>query len=108
MYWQNKLYRDNCFGNFKDLTIQVTTDPAMLIYLDSTKNHKDDPNENYARELNELFTIGIGNYTEQDIAEAARALTGWQVEAVPLSYVADCTEAEGMRQTERVIWPGEC
>ncbi len=80
MYWQNKLFRDYAFGNFKELTKKVTTDPAMLIYLDGQKNHKDDPNENYARELMELFTLGIGNYTENDIVEAARALTGWQVE----------------------------
>lgn len=80
MYWQNKLFRDNAFGNFKDLTKAVSTDPAMLIYLDGTKNKASDPNENYARELLELFTIGIGNYTETDISEAARALTGWQVE----------------------------
>lgn len=80
MYWQNKLFRDNVFGNFKDFTKAVTIDPAMLIYLDGTKNRASDPNENYARELLELFTIGIGNYSETDISEAARALTGWQVQ----------------------------
>jgi uncharacterized protein (DUF1800 family) len=82
MYWQNKLFRDHVFGNFKELTKAVTIDPAMLIYLDGTKNRASDPNENYARELLELFTIGIGNYNETDIAEAARALTGWQVEGL--------------------------
>lgn len=82
MYNQNKLFRQFAFGNFKELTKQVTTDPAMLIYLDNTKNKKEDPNENYARELMELFTLGIGNYTEGDIAEAAKALTGWQVEGL--------------------------
>ena len=82
MYWQNKLFRDNAFGNFKDTTKAVTTDPAMLMYLDGTKNRASDPNENYARELLELFTIGIGNYTETDITEAARALTGWQVDGL--------------------------
>ena len=89
MYWQNKLFRDYAFGNFKELTKKVTTDPAMLIYLDGQKNHKDDPNENYARELMELFTLGIGNYTENDIVEAARALTGWQVEDLSSYFNSD-------------------
>lgn len=82
MFHQNNLFRENAFGNFKKLTKLVTIDPAMLLYLDGTKNRKEDPNENYARELMELFTLGIGNYTESDIAEAARALTGWQVEGL--------------------------
>lgn len=86
MYWQNKLFRDNAFGNFKELTTKVATDPAMLIYLDSVRNRKEDPNENFARELLELFTIGIGNYTENDIVEAAKALTGWQVEGLESSF----------------------
>ncbi|MEE9432063.1 MAG: DUF1800 domain-containing protein [Melioribacteraceae bacterium] len=89
MYWQNKLFRDNAFGNFKELTTKVATDPAMLIYLDSVKNRKEDPNENFARELLELFTIGIGNYTENDIAEGAKALTGWQVEGLESSFNED-------------------
>lgn len=79
MYWQNHLFRTHAFGNFKALTKAVTTDAAMLYYLDGVYNSKTKPNENYARELLELFTLGIGNYTEKDIKEAARALTGWQV-----------------------------
>ena len=82
MYWQNKLFRDYAFGNVIKLTKAVTIDPAMLIYLDGVRNRKGAPNENYARELMELFTLGIGNYTEQDIQEAARALTGWQVDGL--------------------------
>ncbi|MCB9217954.1 MAG: DUF1800 domain-containing protein [Ignavibacteriales bacterium] len=82
MYHQNKLFREFAFGNFKELTKQVSINPAMLIYLDNTKNRKEDPNENYARELMELFTLGIGNYSENDIVEAAKALTGWQVEGL--------------------------
>ncbi|MBK9098798.1 MAG: DUF1800 domain-containing protein [bacterium] len=82
MYWQNKLFRDNAMGNLVDLTKAVTIDPAMLIYLDGIRNRKGAPNENYARELMELFTLGIGNYTEQDIQEAARALTGWRVDGL--------------------------
>ena len=82
MYWQNKLFRENAMGNLVDLTKAVTIDPAMLIYLDGIRNRKGAPNENYARELMELFTLGIGNYTEQDIQEAARALTGWRVDGL--------------------------
>ena len=82
MYWQNKLFRDFAMGNLIDFTKAVTINPAMLIYLDGTRNRKGAPNENYARELMELFTLGIGNYTEQDIQEAARALTGWRVDGL--------------------------
>lgn len=82
MFWQNKLFRDYAFGNFRDLTKAITVDPAMLIYLDGIQNRKGAPNENYARELLELFTLGIGNYTELDVKEAARALTGWRVDGL--------------------------
>src|SRR5204863_9665948 len=54
-------------------------DPAMLLWLDSSTNRKGTPNENYAREVMELFSLGVGNYTERDVQEAARALTGWDV-----------------------------
>lgn len=80
MYWQNHLFRTYAFGNFRDLTKAVTTNAAMLIYLDGISNRKTKPNENYARELLELFTLGIGNYTDKDVKEAARALTGWQID----------------------------
>ncbi|QQS38225.1 MAG: DUF1800 domain-containing protein [Ignavibacteriales bacterium] len=82
MYWQNKLFRDHAMGNLIEFTKAVTLDAAMLIYLDGISNRKGAPNENYARELMELFTLGIGNYTETDIQEAARALTGWRVEGL--------------------------
>ena len=84
MYLQNKLFRQYAFGNFKELTKKVTIDPAMLIYLNGEKNTKSAPNENYARELMELFTLGIGNYTEDDVKQAARALTGWRVDRTNL------------------------
>jgi uncharacterized protein (DUF1800 family) len=77
VYKQNTLFRNYAAGNFKELTKQVTRDPAMLIYLDGRYNIVGNPNENYARELLELFTMGIGNYSETDVREAARALTGW-------------------------------
>lgn len=77
MYNQLNLFRRMAAGNFKELILAISRDPAMLEYLDNNSNRKGKPNENYARELMELFTLGIGNYTEQDIKEAARALTGW-------------------------------
>ena len=77
MLRQNQLLRHHALGNFQAFTQAVSKDPAMILYLDNQTNRKGHPNENYARELFELFTLGIGNYTEQDIKEAARAFTGW-------------------------------
>ncbi|QBG47571.1 DUF1800 domain-containing protein [Verrucomicrobia bacterium S94] len=79
MYAQNRTFRSNAFGNWKQLITAVSQDPAMLIYLDNTRSRAGAPNENYARELMELFTLGEGHYTEDDIKEAARAFTGWMV-----------------------------
>ena len=79
IYQQSKLIRQYVFGNFKQLTKDITVDPAMLIYLDGSTSTKDSVNENYSRELLELFTIGIGNYTQEDIKQGALALTGWKV-----------------------------
>ncbi|HEY2844186.1 MAG TPA: DUF1800 domain-containing protein [Bryobacteraceae bacterium] len=77
LYKQNQLYRRYATGNFRMLIHEVSRDPAMLIYLNNNQNVKAHPNENYARELMELFTLGIGNYTENDIKESARSFTGW-------------------------------
>ncbi len=77
LFQQNLLFRKHALGNFKTLTLAVSQDPAMIAYLDNQTNRKGHANENYARELFELFTLGIGNYTEQDIHESARAFTGW-------------------------------
>ena len=79
MYGQNQLLREHARGNFRDMVLAISRDPAMLVYLDSTTNRRIHPNENYARELMELFTLGVGNYTEQDIKEVARAFTGWEI-----------------------------
>jgi uncharacterized protein (DUF1800 family) len=76
---QNWLFRDNALGNVREMTHKVSKDPAMLKYLDNARSNKEHPNENYARELMELFTLGIGNYTEQDIRESARAFTGYTI-----------------------------
>jgi uncharacterized protein (DUF1800 family) len=77
---QNQLFRQNALGSFGDLLNGVTTDPAMLIWLNGNQNVKAHPNENYAREMMELFTLGAnrGAYTETDVREQARALTGWR------------------------------
>lgn len=77
MLKQQEMLRRNASGNFRDLLIGIARDPAMLIYLDNRKNVKGHANENFAREIMELFALGIGNYTEDDIKEAARAFTGW-------------------------------
>jgi len=76
LFAQNNTFRENSFGSFKELTREILYDNAMLIYLDNNDNKVGKPNENLSRELLELFTIGIGNYTEQDIKEGARALAG--------------------------------
>ena len=74
---QNKTFRLHATGNFKNLIIAAAKDPAMLYFLDAGQNVKGSPNENFAREIMELFTLGVGNYEEIDIREAARAFTGW-------------------------------
>ena len=85
---QNNLFRENALGSFHDLFLAVTTNPAMLVFLDGIYNDKREPNENYAREMMELFSLGAdrGAYTETDVREMARALTGW---------TADWTESSG-------------
>jgi uncharacterized protein (DUF1800 family) len=80
MYRQNQLLRRYAIGDFGTLLHEVARDPAMVIYLDSASNRKGQPNENFAREVMELFTLGEGHYTEQDIKEAARAFTGWSID----------------------------
>jgi len=77
---QNQLFRKHALGNFSDLLHMMARDPAMIIYLDGHKNHKANPNENFARELLELFTLGHGHYTENDVKAAALAFTGWGVD----------------------------
>ncbi len=69
--------RRHALGNFRDLVLAIAKDPSMIRYLNNQQNRKQSPNENFARELMELFTIGRGHYTEQDVKEAARAFTGW-------------------------------
>ncbi|GAC1393783.1 MAG: hypothetical protein NVS4B11_25770 [Ktedonobacteraceae bacterium] len=79
MMVQNQFFRDHAFDTFDNILLGITSDPAMLVYLDLTKSKKDAPNENYARELMELFTLGVGHYSQQDVYQGAAALTGWHV-----------------------------
>ncbi len=86
LYHHHKLLRDNVLGNVKDLTRNVSIDPAMLLHLNGFLNSKQAPDENFARELQELFTIGRGagsGFTEEDVITAARVLTGWRYDTVP-------------------------
>jgi uncharacterized protein (DUF1800 family) len=73
--------RRHALGHFGPLLQEISKDPAMMIWLDTRDSKKGNPNENYARELMELFSLGIGHYTETDIREAARAFTGWEIQA---------------------------
>ncbi len=79
MQQQNDLLREYALGDFSQLLLEISRDPAMLIYLDSVSNRKAHPNENYAREIMELFALGEGNYSEHDIRELARCFTGWEI-----------------------------
>ena len=78
--------RRNALGNFRTLLQEMSKDPAMMIWLDTQSSKKGKPNENYARELMELFSLGIGHYTEKDIREAARAFTGWEIDGGKSSF----------------------
>ncbi|MCA9139901.1 MAG: DUF1800 domain-containing protein [Planctomycetales bacterium] len=83
---QNDWMRQFAKSHFRELLGGVVKSPAMLVWLDAQVNHKDHPNENLAREVMELFTLGEGNYTESDVKEAARALTGWTIDEGKLDY----------------------
>lgn len=80
LFRQNQLLRRHALGNFAELLRAIARDPAMLLYLDGARNKASAPNENFARELFELFTLGEGHYSEQDVREAARAFTGWSLD----------------------------
>ncbi len=80
MQRQNALLRRHAFGSFGELLHAASRDPAMLVYLDTARSRRGQPNENFAREVRELFTLGEGNYGERDVKEAARAFTGWSLD----------------------------
>ena len=99
IYQQNQLLRQNAMGNFRMLMHQMARNPAMLIYLDGSMNVKGSPNENFARELLELFTIGRGHYSEADIQAAAVAFTGWGVDRNRGTFVYDSGKHDNKRVT---------
>ncbi len=86
MFRQNCLLREHALGRFGPLLQAVSRDGAMLVWLDSNSNVKEHPNENYARELMELFSLGVGHYTEGDVREAARAFTGWHTDGAGFRF----------------------
>ena len=88
MFSQNCLLREHALGRFGPMLQAISRDAAMLVWLDSNSNVKGKPNENFARELMELFSLGVGHYTEKDIREAARAFTGWRTDGVGFAFDA--------------------
>jgi uncharacterized protein (DUF1800 family) len=80
MLGQYELMHRHALGSFRELLVQMSKDPAMMVWLDTRLSKKGKPNENYAREVMELFSLGIGHYSETDIREAARAFTGWDID----------------------------
>lgn len=99
LYWQNALFRREALGNFATLLKAVARDPAMLIYLDGVRNVSREPNENFARELLELFTLGEGHYGEADIKNAARAFTGWSIDRDTGQFVDRMQQHDGGAKT---------
>ena len=87
MWLQNETLRRNAAGNWRTMLKEISRDPAMVIWLDNASNRANGPNENYARELMELFTLGEGNYTEKDIKESARAFTGFSIDRNTQEFV---------------------
>lgn len=99
MYRQNEIFRTQGAGNFEALAQAVAKDPAMLVWLDANENKKASPNENFARELLELFVLGIGSYSEDDVKEAARAFTGWQYRRQTGAFTLAPAQHDGGRKT---------
>ncbi len=87
MIIQNQFLRNHAFDTFDNILLGITSDPAMLFYLDLARSTRTAPNENYARELMELFTLGLGHYTQRDVSEAAAALTGWHLSGLSSVYL---------------------
>lgn len=108
MLAQNELIRQHALGKFQPLVLGMARDPAMLLWLDSATNKKAHPNENFAREVMELFCLGLGCYTEDDIKEAARAFTGWEVRHREFTF-NDFQHDEGDKSVlgQRGNWNGE-
>ncbi|MCA9831199.1 MAG: DUF1800 domain-containing protein [Dehalococcoidia bacterium] len=106
MVWQNELFRKHAAGRFDDLVQAVAKDPAMMMYLDSVESSKEHPNENFPRELMELYTMGEGNYSEDDVRESARAFTGWRLSRPPFlsrEERAKLSDAERLERQMEII-----
>jgi len=86
MFAQNQMLRANASGRLRELLVGILKDPAMLVYLDNGENVKSHPNENFGREMLELFTMGVGNYSERDVREAARSFTGWTNDVLAFKF----------------------
>jgi len=97
MLLQVQLFQRLGLGQYRDLLIATAQDPAMLVFLDAGVNTKDSPNENFAREIIELFTMGVGHYGERDVQEAARAFTGWNVRG--LEFYVDSEHHDAQNKT---------
>src|SRR5258708_15325373 len=87
MWRQNELFRRLATGNWQQMLVEVAKDPAMLIWLDQAQSRAEHPNENFAREVMELFALGESHYTEHDIGAGARALTGWSLDRIEEKYI---------------------
>src|SRR5215467_15658963 len=88
---QIEMLRDNALGNFRDILLEIAKDTAMLVWLDGRTNTKAQPQENFGREIMELFTMGVGHYTEPDVYAAARVFTGWNLTGRRADVVGDAT-----------------
>ena len=93
---QIRMFERHGMGSFNNLLIELSKDPAMIVWLDNSENHNGSINENYGRELLELFSMGVGNYTEKDVKEAARAFTGWTIAN---------TEYMTLKSMRDSVWP---
>lgn len=96
---QMNTIRENALEYFGDLVLNIAKDPAMINYLNNKQNVKDNPNENFGRELLELFTLGIGHYSEKDIKEASRAFTGWRYKQNTFEFFIDKTKQDHGKKT---------
>jgi len=99
---QIEMFRRQALGPLPDFLLELSKDPAMIIWLDNNDNHKDAINENYGRELLELFSMGIGNYTEDDVKECARAFTGWTLGNA--EYMATRASKDSIWPYSRIAW----
>lgn len=95
-------FRRHSLGSFQAMLVELSKDPAMIIWLDNHDNHKDNINENYGRELLELFAMGVGNYTEEDIKECARAFTGWTLGNA--EYMSTRASRDSIWPYSRINW----